>query len=329
MSKAVKLILAPLADFTDAAFRLMCFDGGADFAYTEMASAAALAHNHTKTLEILEKLPAEGALGAQIFGANAQDVAFAAREIEKIKDRFAEINLNAGCPMQKVTRSGAGAQLVKDPALVARLLKAIKENSSLPISLKTRLGPKPDIVKIYELLSAAEDAQAVNITIHSRFSSELHGGATHLDILAKVVEKAKMPVIGNGSVKDLASLKEMLSTGVDGVMIGRAALSNPNIFASLKVELAGEDSLAAAPSGEELFTKHIGYVIDLYGQLEKNLPQVRRANLDTFVSLKVRTHLLRYFASRPGAAALRARFNAVKTLADIWVILREFFSSSR
>ena len=156
----MKFVLAPLADFTDAPFRKMCTLGGADLTYTEMVSAAALAHGNSPTRHLMETMQGEGPVACQIFGAKVEDVASAAAEIEKIKNRFAALDLNAGCPMARITRSGAGAKLIESPQTVYKLLKAMSENTSLPITLKTRLGPRPDAVAVFELAAAAEEAGA-------------------------------------------------------------------------------------------------------------------------------------------------------------------------
>ena len=149
----MRYVLAPLAGFTDAAFRRLCFEGGADFAYTEMVSAAGLAHGSSPTRQLMETMPGEGALGCQIFGANESDVAYAAGAVP---DRFSEINLNAGCPVRKVVKEGAGAKLAEDPEKVYRLLRAMKGSTRLPVTLKTRLGPRPDRNLSLELLDAAD-----------------------------------------------------------------------------------------------------------------------------------------------------------------------------
>ena len=290
----MKFVLAPLAGFTDAPFRRICHDGGADLAYTEMVSAAAIAHGHAATKALLETMPGEGPLACQIFGATESDVACAARFVSSLPVPWTELNLNAGCPMQKVTRSGAGAKLVEDPAKIHRLLVAMAENTALPVTLKTRLGPNPQNATVFEILDAAERAGAAGLTVHARYTSQLHGGETHLDTLAEVVRRAKIPVTGNGSVKDAASAAAMAATGVAAIMIGRAALANPYVFSELK-------GGTTAKTKADMFRDHLGYILDYRPEL---------------TVLKMRTHLFRYFSGRPGAAALRARVNDLKTLAD-------------
>ena len=306
----VTLSLAPLAGFTDAPFRRLCKDGGADETYTEMVSAAALYHGHAATRFLLETLPGEGRPVCQIFGAKEEEVAFAVREIDRAyPGRFSALNLNAGCPMQKVTRSGAGAALAADPAKVHRLLVAMKENTSLPVTLKTRLGPNPACDTAAELLGAAEGAGAALVVFHARYTSQLHGGPVHLERLAELVARSRIPIVGNGSVRDPASLAAMASTGVAGVMIGRAALADPWIFSRLK-------SQAASLPPPDLPQAHLKYLLEFHALVAAKNPPWRMPTADAYAALKLRTHIFRYFAGRPGAAAIRARINSVKSIAD-------------
>lgn len=310
-------LLAPLADFTDAPFRLLCRQGGADATYTEMVSAAALAHGHAPTRRLLELLPGEGPVACQIFGADAHDVAYATKYITDL-GRFTEINLNAGCPMRTVTRAGAGSKLMDDPPKIARLLEAMVSNTTLPVTLKTRLGPHPGDTSIFEILSLAEKAGARGLLLHARYTSQCHGGPVHLDTLARVVEAASIPVVGNGSVVDAATAKAMAQTGVAGILIGRAALPDPDIFARLKgLPVAPPDPATRA-------RRHLELILAFHRQLVEHFPAEPLPRLDGYAAIKMHTHLFRYFNGRPGAAKLRARLNAVRTLDEIYSILKEF-----
>ena len=318
----MKFVLAPLAGFTDAPFRRLCHEGGADLCYTEMVSAAGLAHGSSPTRHLMETMPGEGPCACQVFGATESDLALAAREVEGVKERFVEINLNAGCPMKKVTCTGAGAKLVEDPEKVYRLLKAMRENTSLPLTLKTRLGPHPQKTNVFELLDAAERAGAKGITVHARYTSQMHGGEVHLGTLAEVVQRAHVPVTGNGSVVDAKTAAAMAETGVDAIMIGRAALPNPGIFAELKGEnissgALGTYSTPGTYSTHSTFEKHLNYLLSFRDQLAARFPDDHVPSADGFASVKMHVHLFRYFNGRPGAAALRARLNTVRTLAEI------------
>jgi nifR3 family TIM-barrel protein len=302
----------------------MCREGGADLAYTEMVSAAALAHGHNATRHLLETMAEEGPVACQIFGAKEEEVASTACLVSSLRAagggaRFVELNLNAGCPMLKVTQCGAGAKLAEDPEKVYRLLKAMAENTPLPVTLKTRLGPHPRRTTVFELLDAAEQAGARGFILHARYTSQMHGGETHLDLLSEVVRRARIPVTGNGSVVDAKSAAAVAATGVDAVMVGRAALSRPAMFSALRGD--AETSDARRPTGGEsscrLFEKHLGYILEFRRQLAERFPNDHIPSEDAFASVKMHVHLFRYFAGRPGAAALRARLNRVRSIAEM------------
>ena len=324
----MKYVLAPLAGFTDAPFRRMCSEGGADLAYTEMVSAAGLAHGSSPTRHLLETMPGEGPVACQIFGASESDIAYATQFINQTikqsnNQTIVELNLNAGCPMTKVTREGAGAKLVEDPERIHRLLKAMVGNTSLPVTLKTRLGPHPQRTNILEILDAAERAGAKGLIVHARYTSQMHGGPTHLEILREVVERAKIPVTGNGSVTDAKSAAAMAATGVAAIMVGRAALSDPGIFNSLK------QSNSPTRRAIEQFRKHLAYLLDFRDFLARKYPNDHIPSPDAFASVKMHVHLFRYFNGRPGAAELRKRLNTVRTLAEIETIVRGFGGPAR
>ena len=322
----MKYVLAPLAGFTDAPFRRLCAENGADLTYTEMVSAAGLAYGSSPTRHLMEVMPGEGPVACQIFGAKESDIAFAARIADKVSSsgdefgscrRFVEINLNAGCPMTKVTREGAGAKLIEDPKKIFRLLKAMVENTALPVTLKTRLRPHPQKTNIFEILDAAEKAGARGIIVHARYTSQMHGGSVHLETLSEVVKRAHVPVIGNGSVVDAKSAAAMAATGVNAIMIGRAAMANPAIFNQLK---GIHNSSSIVPSSS-FVERHLEYLLAFREQLVANFPDDHIPSADGFASVKMHVHLFRYFNGRPGAAALRARLNNVRTLSEIREII--------
>lgn len=310
----MKFVLAPLAGFTDAPFRRLCAEGGADLSYTEMVSAAGLAHGSSPTRHLMEVMPGEGPVSCQLFGAKESDLAFAAAQVPR--GRFVEINLNAGCPMAKVTREGAGAKLVENPEKIYRLLKAMVENTDLPVTLKTRLGPHPRSTTVFEIADAAEKAGAKGLIVHARYTSQMHGGPVRLDVLDEVVKRTALPVTGNGSVVDGKTAAEMAKTSVAAIMIGRAALARPSIFAELK----GLPSAPGAPNSA--CERHLSYILRFREQLCAAFPNDHVPTADGYASVKMHTHLFRYFNGRPGAAALRARLNSVRTLAEIYDIIR-------
>ena len=306
---AIEYSLAPLAGFTDAPFRLICREYGADLTYTEMVSAAGLRYGNAPTRQLLARMPGEDRVACQIFGAREEDVAFAAKEIDPLG--FAEINLNAGCPMKKVTTTGSGAKLIEDPAKIARLVAAMKENTSIPVTLKTRLGPRKGDTRIFEILDAAEKAGIAKLVVHARYTSQMHGGDVWLDTLAEVVKRAHVPVIGNGSVTCPKSARAMEATGVAGIMVGRAALAKPWLFTVLKGGAQPEISAS------EMCERHLKAVLDFREQLMRELPDARIPAPDAYAAIKMHTHLFRYFSGLPGAAKLRAKLNSIRTIAGI------------
>ena len=205
------------------------------------------------------------------------------------------------------------------PQLVHDLLAAIKRETDLPVTLKTRPGPSPDRVTLFELLDAAETAGCAGFTLHARFTSQMHGGPVHLDLLAELVQRAHIPVTGNGGVHNEETLKAMLATGVDAVMLGRAAITNPAIFAAFKG--------IPAPSPKELFLRHIDYLLDFQGQLARAFPNDHVPPPDGFVSVALHRHLFHYFRGIPGAAEIRRRLNLIRTLAETLALAESFPAS--
>ena len=312
----MKYVLAPLADYTNAAFRRLCHGFGADLTYTEMVSAAALAHGSSPTRHLLELLPGEGPVACQLFGHNPDELAFAAREVTALK-RFVAINLNAGCPMPRIVQGGDGAAMIRNPQLIHDCLNAIRSETDLPVTLKTRVGPSPDKVTMLELLDAAESTGCSGITVHGRFPSQKHGGPVHLDLIAELVRHARIPVTGNGGISDLPSAELMAQTGVAAIMIGRAALANPWLFGDLKTD-------SEPPSGDVLvrrqnavFQDHVANLIELHAQLSRNFPDDHVPALGDYLLGFVRTHLFHYFKGRPGVGEFRRRLNEIRTLAEL------------
>lgn len=316
--------LAPLAEFTDAPFRKLCAEAGADMAYTEMVSAAALFHGHQPTRHLMEVLPGESPIVCQIFGAEEDEIAFATRVASELKAadgvslRFCGINLNAGCPMPRIVRTGAGARLVADPEKVHRLIKVMVSNTSLPVTLKTRLGPHAGDNRIFELADAAELAGAKGLVVHARYTNQMHGGPTNLDVLAEVVRRTKLPVTGNGGIKTVEDAEAMAETGVVSVMVARTAMKDPAIFSRLK------GMSAPFSTGAEWAIRHMDLLHEFYCRLKRNFPDDSLPDEDEFIALKARTHLFRYFNGMPHAATLRGELNTAKSTDDVMRTIRRF-----
>ena len=321
----MKYVLAPLADYTNAAFRRLCHGFGADLTYTEMVSAAALAHGSSPTRHLLEVLPGEGPVACQLFGHIPDELAFAAREVTALK-RFVSIDLNAGCPMPRIVQGGDGAAMIRNPQVVRDCLAAIRAETNLPVTLKTRPGPSPDKVVMFELLDAAESTGCTGLTLHGRFTSQKHGGEIHYDLIAELVRRAKIPITGNGNVYDRSTADLMALTGVSAIMIGRAALKNPWLFGDLKSggETPSGDVLVARQNA--VFQDHVANLIELHAQLSRRFPNDHVPPLGDYLLGFVRTHLFHYFRGRPNAATFRRQLNDIHTLAELQSVATPFLN---
>ena len=326
----MKVVLAPLAGFTDGAFRRVCFRCGADMATTEMVSAAGLFYGSMPTRHLMETLPGEGSVVVQLFGANEDELAFAAHEVTQLsrlreadgRGAFAAIDLNAGCPTPRIVHSAAGAALLNDPARIHRLLAAIKRETDLPVTLKTRPGLRPDEMRLWEILDAAETAGASGITLHGRFRCQGHAGSVHLDLLAELVARAKIPVTGNGGVTDRRSARLMAETGVAAIMIGRGALGNPWIFTDLK-DPSLEEGAARRAHWREGFEAHLAGLVELRALLAARYPLDHVPDEDSYICMAMRNHLVRYFAGRRGAVKLRRSLMSVSTRREVEAAIRD------
>ena len=290
-----------------------------------MVSAAALAHGSSPTRHLLEVLPGEGPVACQLFGHIPDELAFAAREVTALK-RFVSIDLNAGCPMPRIVQGGDGAAMIRNPQVVRDCLAAIRAETNLPVTLKTRPGPSPDKVVMFELLDAAESTGCTGLTLHGRFTSQKHGGEIHYDLIAELVRRAKIPITGNGNVYDRSTADLMALTGVSAIMIGRAALKNPWLFGDLKSggETPSGDVLVARQNA--VFQDHVANLIELHAQLSRRFPNDHVPPLGDYLLGFVRTHLFHYFRGRPNAATFRRQLNDIHTLAELQSVATPFLN---
>ena len=232
------IFLAPMAGFTNAAMRRVCHRFGAALTYTEMVNAVGLLRASDKTWHLLETLPNEGPVVAHLYGSDPSALAEATARVAAL-GRFVAIDLNAGCPMRKITTNGSGAALMKQPDLIGRIVAAMHAATPLPITVKTRLGLQPDKVIVLDILQAVEGAGGAALTVHGRFASQEHRGEVHLGLLAEVKRASRIPVIGNGGLRTAADAAQMFrKTGVDAVMIAQGAIGNPWIFQEISESIA-------------------------------------------------------------------------------------------
>lgn len=295
------IILAPMAGVTDKAFRLITKPFGPALMYTEMVSGKGLLYKNKRTEVLLEVLNFEKPTAAQIFGHEPEVMSeIAERSLEFGADM---IDINMGCPAPKIVNNGDGSALMKNPELAGKIISAVRKSVNCPISVKFRMGWDDDSINAVEFAKTAENNGADAITIHGRTRAQFYSGKANLEIIKKVKEAVKIPVIGNGDVHDGKSAKYMLDyTGCDGIMIGRAAQGNPWLFSSVLHYLKTGDELAP-PTLEErsdIAEKHLRLLVKFKGEYRG--------------VLEGRKHMAWYFKGLCGGAKLRNLINQCDTL---------------
>ena len=220
-----KVFLAPMAEVTEAAFRILCSNYGAGLTYTEMISSTALARSGENKL--FDVQPCEKPIAVQLMGANLEDIS---KAVKLVEDRVDYVDFNLGCPMKKIVDSGAGAALLKKPALVRKICKVLVKGKK-PASMKIRSGWDDKSINALKIAKIACGEGISMICVHPKTRMQLKGGEPSWEIIKQVKESVKIPVIGNGGINCPEDASRMFSEiGCDYVMVGRAASKNPYIF---------------------------------------------------------------------------------------------------
>lgn len=247
------VLLAPMEDVTDASFRLICKEQGADMVYTEFVSADALIRNINSTVRKLHTNPAERPVAIQIYGKDIDSMVRAAEIAEQAKPDV--IDINFGCPVKKVASKGAGAGMLRNVDLLLAITRAVVAAVNLPVTVKTRLGWDCENKIIVDLAERLQDCGIKALTIHGRTRSQLYSGEADWSLIAKVKANPRMsiPIIGNGDVTTPERLAECFDRyGVDGVMVGRASIGAPWIFREMKHFIATGRRIDDIPATEKL-----------------------------------------------------------------------------
>ena len=261
-----KLILAPLAGYTNLVYRKICHDMGAALTYTEMISDKGLLYENDKTWNLCDIDENEHPVSLQLFGGNIEELTKAAIMIDK-KSNCDIIDINMGCPVKKVLKSGSGSYLLKDVEYLEKMVRSVVENVSKPVSVKIRIGWDHQTINHVEVAKAIERAGASLICVHGRTKSDFYGGKVNLNAIKEVKENVSIPVIGNGDVKTIEDLDNMLATGVDFVMIGRASLGNPWIFKEFNAHLENKEYIKPTDEEKILFLlEHLNSLVKLKGE---------------------------------------------------------------
>ena len=305
------LILAPMAGVTDLPFRKICKEFGPGLVCTEMVSSKAIYHDDTKTKLLMNTDGEKRPISMQIFGSDEETMGYAAKYVSKIADI---VDINMGCPAPKVVKNGDGSKLLLDIEKAEKVIKSVVKNSSKPVTLKIRKGWDCNNIVATEFAQMAEKVGVSAITIHGRTRTEMYSGKVDLDIIKKVKESVKIPVIGNGDIVDEESALKMFEyTGVDGIMIGRGTFGNPWIFERIKYYLETGEKLPLVTNEEKL------RVIKKQIQLElDNKPEVTAIR-------EMRKHIAWYTKNMPNSSEFRCEINKIEDKEQLVKTVEDYF----
>ena len=297
------VFLAPMAGITDLPFRLICKENGAGLVYSEMVSSKALLYGDEKTKLLLNTCEKERPLAVQIFGSDEEAISYAAKYVSSFADI---VDINMGCPAPKVVKNGDGSRLLLDLEKVEKIVRAAVSSSLVPVTVKMRTGWDQENIVAVEAAKIVERAGASAITIHGRTRSQYYSGQADWNIIKEVKKSVKIPVIGNGDLRSTADIKKAFdTTGVDAVMIGRAAFGNPWIFRENYI-----------PSNEERLAtilKHLELEIKEKGE---------------FIAIReMRKHIAAYTKKLPNSSAFRSEINKLDSEKDVEKCLKEYFKT--
>lgn len=272
------LLLAPMEDVSDPPFRRLCKMHGADMLYSEFISSEGLIRDAIKSRQKLDIFDYERPVGIQIFGGDEEAMALSAKIVATVNPDLVDINF--GCPVKKVVSKGAGAGVLKDIDLMVRLTKAVVNSTDLPVTVKTRLGWDEQSINIEEVAERLQDVGISALTIHARTRSQMYKGHSDWSYIAKVKNNPRMhiPIFGNGDIDSPEKALEYRNTyGIDGIMIGRAAIGYPWIFNEIKHYFATGELLPSPTIADrvEAAKNHLLWSVEWKGE-RQGVVEMRR-----------------------------------------------------
>lgn len=300
------VVLAPMAGFSDVGLRALANSYGAGLTYTEMVSAKALEYNNAKTYELLATTENEKPVAVQIFGSDPECMALACKN--PALQKFDIIDINMGCPTPKIVKNGDGSALLKNINLAEKIIRACVAATDKPITVKFRVGWTQENIIAVEFAKMCERAGASAITVHGRTVEQGYSGKSNLNIIKEVVNSVNIPVIASGDCVDAESYKNILeTTGATAVMIGRAAIGRPEIFA----ECLGNS-----------------VIVDKLNQITEHINILRRFYDDKLIALTMRGVACHYLKGIEGTSALKVEISKSQNIEEILKLLTNFFKKS-
>jgi tRNA-dihydrouridine synthase B len=306
------LVLAPVAGHTDSLFRQAIKSlGGCGLVVSELVSTEGMTRHQDRTSFLTHFEDSERPIAIQIFGSNATRMADSAAMVEGMGADIVDVNF--GCPVKKVVRQGGGSNLLRDLPLMESILRAVRKAIRIPLTVKIRSGWDHNSINALQVLKLAEDCGVEALAIHGRTRSDLFSGHADWGIIARVKERARIPIIGNGDVFAPQDAARMFrETGVDGIMIGRGALSNPWLIHQCWDHLNGRESVQVS------LEERMEFVMRFLQRVSIELPPpVALGKIK-----KIGGYLSKGF---PGSAQLRARIHGSHTIEELFVAIREHF----
>lgn len=306
------ILLAPMAGITNLPFRIICEKFNPGLVCTEMVSSKGLFYDDKKTEKLLNMKNEKRPVAVQIFGNDIEAMAYSAKKVSKIANL---IDINMGCPAPKVVKNGDGSKLMLDIELSRKIIQAVVENSSVPVTVKIRKGWDKEHINCIEFAKMAEQAGACAITIHGRTRDEFYSGTADWEIIKKLKQEVSIPVIGNGDIKSPQDALKMFEyAGVDGIMIGRAAIGNPWIFMQIQeylkngkmIEISNEKRL-------KIILEHINLQVEELGE-------------NTGIK-EMRKHMTYYIKGLKDSSAIRQKVNTIETKNELVECITEYFKN--
>ena len=313
------LLLAPMEDVSDPPFRRLCKMHGADLMYSEFISSEGLIRDAIKSKKKLDIFDYERPVGIQIFGGDEEAMAMSAKIVETVQPDLVDINF--GCPVKKVVSKGAGAGVLKDIDLMVRLTKAVVNSTTLPVTVKTRLGWDEQSINIEEVAERLQDVGISALTIHARTRSQMYKGHSDWSYIAKVKNNPRMhiPIFGNGDIDSPEKALEYRNKyGIDGIMIGRAAIGYPWIFNEIKHYFATGELLPSPTIADrvEAAKNHLLWSVEWKGE-RQGVVEMRRHYANYFKGIpNFKEHRHKLVTLDASQEVVKALDNVLEVLGD-------------